>query len=48
VSDEPHGSQRSHRAQRGIYRWDELPGLTVTVTPSEIKDHDGNVVEVIG
>jgi hypothetical protein len=36
------------RPQRGIYRWDELPGLALTVTPSEIKDHDGNVVEVIG
>jgi hypothetical protein len=36
------------RAQRGIYRWDELPGLAVTVTPSEIKDHEGNVAEVIG
>jgi hypothetical protein len=34
--------------QRGSYRWDDLPGLEVTVVPSEIKDHDGKIVQVVG
>jgi len=34
--------------RRGSYRWEALPGLVVTVVPSEIKDHDGKIVEVIG
>jgi suppressor of fused-like protein len=34
--------------QRGSYHWDDLPGLEVTVVPSEIKDRDGKVVEVVG
>ena len=35
-------------ARRGSYTWAELPGLEVLVVPSEIKDPDGEVVEVIG
>lgn len=34
--------------QRGSYRWEELPGLEVSVLPSEIKNADGKVVQVIG
>jgi suppressor of fused-like protein len=34
--------------RRGVYRWESLPGLQVTVVPSEIKDSEGNVVDVIG
>jgi len=34
--------------RRGSYHWDDLPGLEVTVVPSEIKDHGGKIVEVIG
>jgi hypothetical protein len=36
------------RAARGAYNWPELPGLTLTVRPSEIADAEGKVVEVIG
>lgn len=35
-------------ARRGAYRWERLPGLALTVVPSEVKDHDGNVTEVVG
>jgi hypothetical protein len=34
--------------RRGRYRWDDLPGLELTVLPSEIKDRAGKIVEVIG
>ncbi len=34
--------------RRGSYRWEELPGLEVTIVPSEIKDRDGKTIEVIG
>ncbi|MCO5166222.1 MAG: suppressor of fused domain protein [Planctomycetes bacterium] len=33
---------------RGERRLDALPGLVVEVTPTEIKDRDGNVVRVVG
>lgn len=36
------------RIERGEYRWPELPGLTLEVVPTEIKDQDGQVVMVIG
>jgi len=35
-------------ARRGSYSWEKLPGLVVTVIPSEIKDRDGQVVQVVG
>ena len=35
-------------ARRGLYRWDELPGLQIEVVPSEIKDPEGKVMDVIG
>lgn len=35
-------------AERGVYRWPGLPGLEVTVLPSEVTDREGNVVETIG
>ena len=35
-------------AKRGTYQWPELPGLTVIIEPTEVKDADGNVVETIG
>jgi hypothetical protein len=34
--------------QRGSYHWDALPGVEMIVVPSEVKDRDGNVVEVVG
>jgi hypothetical protein len=34
--------------RRGIYCWDDLPGLEVTVVPSEIKDKDGKTIETVG
>jgi suppressor of fused-like protein len=36
------------RAQRGTYTWDELPGVTLEVVPSEIRGPDGELIEVIG
>ncbi len=48
----PHNDVREFCArlavQRGLYTWDRLPGFTLKVIPSHIKDHEGNVVEVIG
>jgi hypothetical protein len=35
-------------AQRGSYRWDDLPGLEIEVVPSEIKDPEGRITRVIG
>jgi len=35
-------------ARRGNYGWPMLPGLDLVVVPSEIKDHEGRVIEVIG
>jgi hypothetical protein len=32
----------------GTYRWTALPGFELTVVPSQIKDREGNVVEVVG
>jgi suppressor of fused-like protein len=40
--------RRTLRIERGTYRWEQLPGITLEVTPTEIKDDDGNVVGVIG
>jgi hypothetical protein len=34
--------------RRGSYSWEKLPGLVVTVVQSEIKDRDGQVVQVVG
>ncbi len=34
--------------RRGRYHWEALPGLEVTVVPSEIKDQNGKIIEVIG
>jgi hypothetical protein len=34
--------------KRGLYFWDDFNGFTLDVVPSEIKDGDGNVVEVVG
>ncbi len=34
--------------RRGTYEWSRLPGLTLVVEPSEIKDRDGRVVDTIG
>jgi hypothetical protein len=34
--------------KRGRYGWDELPGFFVEVLPTEMKDAEGEVVEVIG
>jgi hypothetical protein len=36
------------KPERGTYEWPRLPGVVVEIIPSEIKDQDGNVVEVIG
>lgn len=36
------------RATRGVYRFDTLPTLTLEVVPTEIKDQEGNVTEVVG
>ena len=35
-------------ARRGSYRWDDLPGFEIEVVPSEIKDPEGGVIQVIG
>lgn len=35
-------------ARRGTYRLDALPQLSIVVEPTEIKDREGNVVEVLG
>jgi len=34
--------------RRGDYAWPELPGLTVRVVPTEIRDEEGNVIHVVG
>jgi hypothetical protein len=47
----PDASQRiceSFVVRRGPYRWDDLPGLEIEVVPSEIKDPEGKITEVIG
>jgi hypothetical protein len=36
------------RAERGDYTWPALPGLHLTIEPTEVTDRDGNVVETIG
>lgn len=36
------------RPQRGDYTIDLLPGLTIHVTPTEIRNQDGEVIDVIG
>ena len=35
-------------ARRGKYGWAMLPGLNLVVVPSEIKDHEGRVIEIVG
>lgn len=35
-------------ARRGRYTWPAAPGLTIVIEPTEIKDRDGGVIEVIG
>jgi hypothetical protein len=34
--------------ERGTYSWPELAGFTLHILPTEIKDQDGNVTEVVG
>jgi hypothetical protein len=34
--------------KRGQYQWPELPGLTIIVRPTEIRDKDDRVIEVVG
>jgi len=34
--------------RRGILSWPALPGFTLEVVPTEIKDQEGNVVESVG
>jgi hypothetical protein len=36
------------KPERGEYRFDSLPGFTLVVLPTEIKDQEGNVIRVIG
>ncbi len=36
------------RPQRGEYEWSSLPGFKIRVVPTEIKDDQGKVAEVIG
>ena len=36
------------RPARGDYRWPSLPGFVIRVVPTEIKDKDGKVAEVVG
>lgn len=38
----------SLKAERGDYSWSALPGLTLRVEPTEIKDRAGRVVRVVG
>jgi len=35
-------------AQRGLYRFDEVPGLELVVLPTEIRGEDGDVLDVLG
>jgi len=39
---------RDLEVRRGRYQWPSLPGLYLTVEPTEVKDKDGRVVETIG
>lgn len=34
--------------KRGEYTWDSLPGLRLTIEPTEITDNEGKVVETLG
>ena len=36
------------RPTRGLHRFDGFPSLTLEVVPTEIRDQDGNVTEIIG
>jgi suppressor of fused-like protein len=36
------------KPKRGEYNLEELPTLTVAVVPSEIRNSEGNVVEIVG
>lgn len=36
------------KPKRGVYSWDELPGLQIEVVPIEIKDAQGKVIQVVG
>ena len=33
---------------RGDYAWDQLSNLVVSAEPTEIRDHEGNVVKTVG
>jgi hypothetical protein len=35
-------------AKRGTYRWDAVPGFAIEVVPTEIRNDEGKVVEVVG
>jgi hypothetical protein len=43
-----HAMLATLRPVRGTYIWPELPGLTLEIVPSEIRDPDGKLIEVIG
>ena len=36
------------KPQRGDYAIDLLPGLTIHVAPTEIRNQDGEVIDIIG
>lgn len=40
--------RQSLKPIRGTYRWPELPGLVLTVVPTDILDGTGNVVRTVG
>lgn len=40
--------RRTLRIERGKYQWADLPQFVLEVVPTEIKDHDGQIVAVIG
>lgn len=39
---------RTLKTQRGDYRWPSLPTFTLRVVPTQIKDNEGNVAQVVG
>ena len=39
---------RDLKPLRGDYAWADLPGFTITVEPSEIRDNEGQIVQTIG
>jgi hypothetical protein len=43
-----HAMLATLRPVRGTYAWPELPGLTLEIVPSELRDPDGELIEVVG